>query len=194
MTAALMHGADLIGRPVVDGSTGDDLAEIRDVVFDPAKGVITGFTLRKRGFLGRRLKDVLPIGEVASVGTHAVMVATADALTHRDDAPDDVIADRHDDVLSSDVITESGRTLGKVHDVIVLGGPSPRVVAFEVSGGPVGQGLVPVAMKSGVSGSALIVPDSYEQRIRTDLTGLAAELTDIDRDRNDQGPNQGATS
>lgn len=185
MTAALMHGADLIGRPVVDGSTGDDIAEVRDVVFDPAKGEITGFTLRKRGFLGRRLKDVLPITEVVSVGTHAVMVRTADALTPREDAPDDVIADRGDDVLSDHVITESGRTLGRVHDVIVIGGTAPRVVAFEVSDGPVGRGLVPISMKSGVSGSALIVPDSYEQRIRTDLTGLSAELTDIERERNE---------
>lgn len=183
MTAALMHGADLIGRPVVDGSTGNDLAEVRDVVFDSTGGRITGFTLRKRGFLGRRLKDVLPIEAVVSVGTHAVMVDHADALAHPQDAPDDVIADKHDDVLSNQVITESGRTLGKVRDVIVVGGPSPRLVGFEVADGPVGHGLVPIAVHSGVSGSALIVPDSYEQRIRTDLTGLAAELTDIERER-----------
>ncbi len=183
MTAALMHGADLIGRPVVDGSTGEDLAEIRDVVFDPGRGVITGFTLRKRGFLGRKIKDVLPIEVVVSVGTDAVMVANVDALTARDDAPDDVVASKNDDVLTNDVITESGRTLGKVRDVIVVGGPSPRVVGFEVAGGPVGNGLVPIAVQTGVSGSALIVPDSYEQRIRTDLTGLAAELTDIERER-----------
>jgi len=94
MTAALMRGADLIGRPVVDGSTGDDIAEVKDVVFDPAKGEITGFTLRKRGFLGRRLKNVLPIGEVASVGTDAVMIEGEEALTHPDDAPDDVSTDK----------------------------------------------------------------------------------------------------
>ena len=45
MTIALMRGSDLIGRAVVDASTGEDLAEIRDVVFSPDRGAITGFTL-----------------------------------------------------------------------------------------------------------------------------------------------------
>ena len=78
MTAALLHGRELIGRPVVDGATGDDVAEIKDVVFDSGRGEITGFTLRKRGFLGGKLKEVLPIGDVVSIGTDAVMIdATA---------------------------------------------------------------------------------------------------------------------
>ena len=66
---------------MVDGSTGDDVAEIKDVVFDPGRGVITGFTLRKRGFLGRRLKAVLPVDQVVSVGTDAVMIDGIEALT-----------------------------------------------------------------------------------------------------------------
>ncbi len=183
MTAALMHGHDLIGRPVVDGSTGDDVAEIKDVVFDPARGVITGFTLRKRGFLGRRLKAVLPVDQVVSVGTHAVMIDGVRALTSPDDAPDEVMADRGGNVLSNEVVTESGRSLGAVKDVVVLGGRTPQVVGFEVGGGAVGDGLVPVGRHSAVSGSALIVPDDFEQRIRTDLTGLAGELAALDGER-----------
>ncbi|MCU1346365.1 MAG: PRC-barrel domain containing protein, partial [Acidimicrobiia bacterium] len=174
MTAALMRGADLIGHPVVAASTGDDLAEVKDVMFNPAKGVVTGFTLRKRGFLGRRMKLVLPVGAIVAVGTGAVLVEDAGALTDPDDAPEDVAPDHHSDVLSDHVITESGRSLGTVRDVVILGGANPRVVAFEVGGGSVGDGLVPIGAGSALSGSALIVPDSYEQRIRTDLTGLAA--------------------
>jgi len=183
MTAALMRGHDLIGYPVVDGSTGNDVAEVKDVIFDPGKGVITGFTLRNRGFLGRRLKHVLPVGEVAGVGTEAVMIEGEDALTHPDDAPDDIATDKSSNVLNDQVVTESGRILGAVQDVIVLGGSTPRVVGFVISGGPVGDGLVPIGKTSALSGSSLIVPDDYEQRIRTDLTGLAGELADLDRDR-----------
>ena len=183
MIAALMRGADLIGRPVVDGSTGDDLGEIRDVIYNPVLGQITGFTLRKRGLLGRRLKDVLPVDAVVSVGTDAVMVESADALSAPEDAPSTMDADAGNDVLGDEVMTESGRKLGHVRDVIVIGGKSPRVVAFEVSGGAVGDGLVPVGEHSAVSGNALIVPDAYEQRIRTDLTGLAAELASIEEAR-----------
>lgn len=183
MSAALMRGADLIGHPIVDASTGNDLAEVKDVMFDSAHGVITGFTLRKRGFLGRRMKLVLPIDAVVAVGTDAVIVQNGDALSHPDGAPDDVAPNRAGDVLDDRVITESGRLIGEVRDVIIVGGPSPRVVAFEVTGGPIGDGLVPIGAESAVSGSALIVPDDYEQRIRTDLTGLAAELSLIEPPR-----------
>lgn len=183
MSTVLMRARDLIGEVVVDASTGDDLAEVKDVLFDASRGTITGFTLRKRGTFGRRMKTILPIDGVLAVGPDAVMVDGADSLTHPNDAPDDTVAEGAADVLHDTVITESGRVLGTVKDVVVLGGPAPRVVAFEIGGGAVGSGLVPLAARTSVSGSALIVPDAYEQRIRTDLTGLAAELTDIDRAR-----------
>jgi uncharacterized protein YrrD len=179
MTAALMRGHDLIGHPVVAVATGDDLAEIKDIVFDAARGQITGFTLRKRSFFGGTLKHVLPLTGVSSVGTHAVMVADVDALVAPDDEHAESVA-RGDDVLDDMVITETGRSLGTVRDVIVVGGSSPRVVGFEIGGGAVGDGLIPLDAKHGVSGSALIVPDDFEQRVRTDLTGLAAELTAIE--------------
>ena len=101
--AALVRDADLIGRPVVDASTGDDLGEIRDVIFNPALGEITGFTLRKRGFPGRRLKDVLRVDAVVSVGTDAVMVEGAEALTAPQDAPVTMEADSANDVLGDEV-------------------------------------------------------------------------------------------
>ncbi len=180
MTVTLLRGSDLIGRTVVDASTGDDLAEVRDVVFTPDRGAITGFTLRRRGFFGRRLKTVLPIDAVLSVGTDAVMVAGVDAISDPTDAPDDPVSHTSDDVLKNEVFTMSGRSLGTVHDVIILGGPVPRVVGFEVSGGAVGNGLIPLGAQAAVSGSALVVPDDFEQRIRNDLTGLAAELSLIE--------------
>lgn len=180
MTITLMRGSDLIGRAVVDASTGEDLAEIRDVVFSPDRGAITGFTLRRRGFFGRRLKTVLPVGEVSSVGTDAVMVADADAISAPADAPDDMASTRSNDVMNDDVLTISGRSLGTVKDVIILGGPNPRVVGFEIGGGVVGNGLIPLGAQAAVSGSALVVPDDFEQRIRSDLTGLAAELALIE--------------
>lgn len=182
MTATLLRGSDLIGRTVVDASTGDDLAEIRDVVFTPGRGAITGFTLRRRGFLGRRLKTVLPIDAVLSVGTDAVMVAHADAISDPSDSDqsDDLVEHTSDDVLHDEVVTMSGRSLGTVRDVVILGGTAPRVVGFEVGGGIVGSGLIPLGAQTAVSGSVLVVPDDFEQRIRSDLTGLAAELSLIE--------------
>ena len=182
VTTALMRGADLIGRPVVDADSGSRLAEVRDVVFDPSRGAITGFTLRKPGLIGRKIKQVLPITAVRSVGTDAVMVGS-NALANPEDVPDEAAGDPNSNVLGDRVITESGRVLGQLRDVIILGGPTPRVVGFEIGGGPPGDGLIPILEATGLSGSALIVPDAFEQRIRTDLTGLAAELAALEEDR-----------
>jgi uncharacterized protein YrrD len=184
MTASLLHGKDLAGMPVVDISTGDDLADVRDVVFHPEQGFLAGLILMKRNFWHGRMREVLPLEGIASIGTHAVMVADPGALADRRDAPSEMTRpDLHRDVLDDMVVTESGRQLGKIVDVIIVGGDAPRVVGFQVSGGAVGDGLVPIGAKSGLSGTTLVVPDEYEARIRTDLTGLAAELVDIERAR-----------
>jgi uncharacterized protein YrrD len=175
--SALLRGKDVSGLPVVDLSTGEDIAEIRDLIFDPAAGVVGGFTLAKRGFLGRRMREVLPVDAVHSLGTHAVTVDSAAALTGPADAPQDVATvDRKADVTSNDVLTESGRNLGRVHDVILTGGRRPRVVGYEIGGGAAGDGFVPIDTSRAVSRSALIVPDGFENRVRTDLTGLAGEI------------------
>jgi hypothetical protein len=90
--------------------------------------------------------------------------------------------DRGHDVLDDMVVTESGRQLGNVVDVVMVGGPAPRVVGVRIAGGTAGDGLIPLAAHAGISGSALVVPDEYEARVRTDLTGLDGELHDLGRD------------
>jgi len=181
MNTSLMRGSDLIGHPVVDLTTGDDLAEIKDVVFDAGRGAVVGFTLRRRGFLGRRLKQTLVVGSVASVGTHAVMVDSAECLAEPGDVEASTALESGGEVLHGMVITESGRDLGTVRDVVIRGGADPRVVGFEIGGGTVGDGLIPTQVNRGVSSSALIVPDGFQERVRSDLTGLAAELASIER-------------
>jgi uncharacterized protein YrrD len=172
----LMRGSDLIGRPIVNARDGENVAVVRDVVFNPAGGMLVGFTLTATpGHLG----TVLPIGGISSIGTDAVMVLGTEGFS----APESIngqgvaaarLADN--DVIDDLVVTESGRALGKVCDVIVRGGASPQVVAFQIEGGECGAGLVPIGDHRGVSGSALIVPDEFETRIHHDLTGLATEL------------------
>ena len=50
----VMRAGDLIGLPVVSIAAGEDVAEISDVVYDSSHHRILGFTLNKRGALGRR--------------------------------------------------------------------------------------------------------------------------------------------
>jgi len=84
MTITLMRGSDLIGDAVVDASTGQDLAKIKDVVFTSGQGAITGLTLCRHGLFGRRPKTVLPSTPCSASGTHIMMVANTDAIGRRD--------------------------------------------------------------------------------------------------------------
>jgi uncharacterized protein YrrD len=76
----LMRARELTGRPVVTLDTADDVAEVKDVVFDHASATLVGFTLNKRGFLGSPLKEVLPWSRVAALGPDAVMIDGGGAL------------------------------------------------------------------------------------------------------------------
>jgi uncharacterized protein YrrD len=186
---ALLRGKDVSGLPIVDVSTGDDVAEVRDLIFDPSQGVVKGFTLGKRGFFGGRRRELLPVEAVRSIGTHAVMVESVDAITDPASAPPDVASsvERSADVTDDMVVTESGRELGRVRDVVLVGGGTPRVVGFQIGGGAAGDGFIPIETHSAVSASALIVPDSFENRVRTDLTGLAGDLTDLESSEREGG-------
>ena len=77
----VMRAGDLIGLPVVSIATGEDVAEIRDVVYDASRHRLLGFTLNKRGFFAGRLRDVLGAGSVAAIGGDAVMVSDETAIT-----------------------------------------------------------------------------------------------------------------
>ena len=182
----LLRGKDVSGFPVVDVSTGDDVAEVRDLIFDPSQGLVTGFTLGKRGLFGGRRREVLPAEAISSIGTHAVMVESVDAITDPADAPHEVASsvERSADVSNDMVVTESGRELGRVRDVVLSGGGRPRVVGFEIGGGDAGDGFVPIGTHTAVSASALIVPDGVEHRVRSDLSALADDL-------GTSGPNDG---
>ncbi len=185
MRPPLIRGRDLVGGPVVDLNTGEDLAEIRDVVFDPASGLLTGFTLNKRGSWSGRLRAVLPIDRLSAVGTGAVMISDADALVAGDDGPQDIkaAAEADAEVVDDLVVTESGQTLGIVRDVIITGGASPRVVAFEMDAGEDRIQFIPKSPHGGVSASALIVPDDYETRVGDDLAGLADQLDRLSQEQ-----------
>ena len=63
----LLNTTGVIGLPVVTVG-GDDVAEVRDVVYEPNRGGLIGFTLNKRGFFSGRQQQVLTIDGVRSVG------------------------------------------------------------------------------------------------------------------------------
>jgi sporulation protein YlmC with PRC-barrel domain len=164
----------MIGLPVVT-MTGDDVAEVRDVVFDAAGGQVLGFTLNKRGRLTGRLKGTLRRDRVAAVGPDAVMVTDADALAMQAITG---AGDQSGNVLGDRVMTDGGVQVGTVTDVVIDTAVG-SVVGYEVapvdepSGRRGRRSYVPLPDTGAVSGEALMVPAAAVDYITTDFAGFA---------------------
>jgi len=181
----LLRATEISGLPVVSIADGEAVADVKDVVYDPDRGSLIGFTLNKRGFLKGPMKAVLPMSSVAAIGRDAVMVADTDACEEKGSpAAAEVKAGAMGNVVGNDVLTDAGRRLGKVTDVVVAA-DSGDVLGYELEGddrlqGHAGQRLfLPIPDTLAVSGQALMVPATAEPYIRDDLSGFGAAVDEF---------------
>lgn len=182
----LMRTSEIVKRPVVT-LAGEDVAQVRDVIFAAAGGELGGFTLAGRGLFGGPLKQALGWGSVLALGTDAVMVRDVQVL----DPVDAVVAQAAKgggggNVLKSEVLTDAGVSLGTVSDVIVqvTDGPDPRcdVVGYEIESsealGTKGtKVLIPLPDTISASGQHLIVPATAKDFVSQDLAGFGASIS-----------------
>ncbi|HEV7828611.1 MAG TPA: PRC-barrel domain-containing protein [Pseudonocardiaceae bacterium] len=177
--ALLLRASELIGRPVV-ALDGELVAEVKDIVFERTGGRIAGFTLRNPGLFSRSRKDSLPWDGVHGVGRDAVMVPDETVLVAAEELAPHKQA-RKADVLQDRVLTDNGRDLGRVVDVVLHSGTSLDVVGYEVEAseglGTAGRRvLIPLPDTVAVSGEHLIVPAAATEFVSEDLAGFGAAV------------------
>jgi uncharacterized protein YrrD len=176
----LVTGSAIRGLPVVTISGGEDVAEVRDLIYNPEAGRVVGMTLNKRGFLAGRRREVLPAETIHAIGRDAVMVADEASLLHPGTAPDEVGSPPEGrDVIGNEVLTEQGTKLGRVKDVVVLVGSAGEVVGYAIETASQGTGYIPLPSQLAVSGSALVVPDPTQDYVESDLVGLGAAVDEF---------------
>ena len=179
----VMRAGEIIGRPIVTLDGADDIAEVKDIVFSHRDGYLVGFTLNKRGWLSGRLRTVLPWSRVHALGPDAVMVADPQQLVEPDAV--EVAEGDAEDVVGGRVITDAGRELGEVTDLVLEVDDRARVVGYEIGGPTVQQGpggdrrYIPLPETFSVSADALIVPASVAGFIRDDLSGFGSAVEDF---------------
>jgi uncharacterized protein YrrD len=176
----LMVASAIACLPVVTVRGGEDVAEVRDVIYDPAAGRLVGLTLNKRGFLSGRRREVLPAESIHAIGRNAVMVMDESSLIAPEDAPDEVGKPSTDrNVLGNDVLTDGGNQLGKVRDLVLVVGSAGEVVGYEIEKPDGGRGYIPLPAQLAVSGAVLVVPEMTTDFVRDDLVGLGAAVDDF---------------
>lgn len=190
----LLRARELTGRPVVTLG-GEFVGEIKDVVFERSGGSIAGFTLRNPRLFSRARKDSLPWEGVHGVGRDAVMIPDPDVMV-----PSKELAPRKQarkaDVLRDRVLTDNGRELGTVVDVVLQGGTDLEVVGYELEAsealGTAGRRVfIPLPDTVAVSGENLIVPAAATEFVSEDLAGFGAAVDEF-RDRLRQGREEDA--
>lgn len=179
-----MRAGEIVGRPVVT-LAGDALADVKDVLYDAGHGVVVGFTLNKRGRFAGPMKAVLPFDALLAVGRDAVMVASDEALHPQGDpVAEAASAAAGRNVVGDEVLTDAGRRLGRVTDLVVEL-PSGSVVGYQLKGDEALQAhagetvLIPLPNTLAVSSSTLVVPGSVEGFVRDDLTGFGGAVADF---------------
>jgi uncharacterized protein YrrD len=184
----LMRTSEVIKRPVVT-MAGDDVAQIKDVVFSAGGGEVGGFTLAGRGLFAGALDRGLAWPAVAALGADAVMIEDEAALEPQQAVLDASAASGGSggNVLGSQALTDTGTDLGKVVDVIVEvdgGRGQCDVVGYEIEAsealGTKGTRLlIPLPDTIAASGEHLIVPSSAKDFVRDDLAGFGAAIQDF---------------
>ena len=181
----LLRATEVAGLPVVSIAEGEAVADVKDVVYNPDQGHLLGFTLNKRGFLRGPMKAVLPMSKVAAIGRDAVMVADSGVCDDKgSDLAHEVKASSGRNVVGNEVLTDAGRRLGTVSDIVVAA-DSGEVLGYELEGDPKLQGhsgrplFLPIPVTLAVSGTALMVPATVEPFIRDDLSGFGAAVDEF---------------
>ena len=133
----LMRTSEVTKRPVVTLG-GEDIAQVKDVVYSAGGGAVGGFTLAGRGLFSGPSKQALAWSAVMALGPDAVMIRDIDVLESLSTVLDQSASSGGSggDVLGSQVLTDSGTDLGTVADVILeiadQGGGQCDVVGYEV--------------------------------------------------------------
>ncbi len=184
--SVLMRASEITKRPVVTFA-GEDVAQVKDIVYASGGGEVGGFTLNGRGMMGGPLKVALPLDAVSALGRDAVMIVDENALQPRAEL---IAGDGSGggDILGSRVLTDTGVDLGSVVDVIIEvadhdGGEGSRadVVGYEIdpsdamdTGGV--KVLIPLPDTLAASGEHLMVPAAAKDFVSHDLAGFGAAV------------------
>lgn len=182
----LMRSSEIEKRPVVT-MAGEDLAQVKDIVYAAGGGAVGGFTLAGRGLFAGPMKLALAWNRVAGLGSDAVMVADEGALEPTQSVLDASASSGGSggNILGSQVLTDTGTDLGTVVDVILevaeTSGGQCDVVGYEIEAsealGTKGTKLlIPLPDTLAASGEHLMVPASAKDFVGHDLAGFGASV------------------
>lgn len=183
--SVLLRSSEIVKLPVVTFA-GEDIAQVKDVVYAANGGQLGGFTLNGRGLFAGPLHVALPWAAVTGLGPDALIIRGDDVLAPIESLLRDTGAGGpRADILGSQVLTDTGTALGVVVDVIIEvtgdGQSQADVVGYEIdpaegSGHGSNRLLIPLPDTLSASGEHLMVPAAVQNFVTDDLAGFGAAV------------------
>lgn len=152
---------DLESLPIVDQSTAETLAEVRDVIYDGPSGSLHGFRLQDTGLFHGERAEALPWSSVQAVGDDAVVVEDRSALSDGLAAEGGIAAR---ELRGAELLLPDGDAVGTVQEVFV-DVDAGVVVGYGIEAGPrllqqTGpRAFVPLSLDSARDAVAVAQPD-----------------------------------
>ena len=190
--STLLRASDLAHRVVVT-LAGEDVAQIKDIVYAANGGEIGSFTLAGRGLFAGPLRSrfhgprsLLWVPDAVMIESEDVLVPLSEAF----DATDSEVSSGKGDILKSEVLTDTGTSLGSGlrcdHRYRRNSGRQADVVGYEIDPAEsLGRGkqplLIPLPDTLAASGDTLMVPASAANYISDNLSGFFGSAIDAFR-------------
>jgi sporulation protein YlmC with PRC-barrel domain len=115
----MIRATELAGRAVIDIDAAERLGTIDKLILDPDGRRVAGFVVvRGSGFPGNREHMTVPASAIRAIGPDAVTVHQQTAVAGSDIGRLETLP-RGSDLIGRKVVSEEGRFLGKVNDVLI---------------------------------------------------------------------------
>lgn len=188
--STLLRASALAKLPVVTFA-GEDVAQIKDILYAADGGQVNAFTLAGRSLFSGPLKVALPWSGVVGLGSDALIIESEEQLVPLDSvlsgpasAGGGNAAVNRGDIISSQVLTDQGTSLGVVSDVIIgisAGTVQADVIGYEIQPAEtLGRGqqrlLIPLPDTMSASGEHLMVPAAAANFLSDNMIGFESTV------------------
>jgi uncharacterized protein YrrD len=130
----LQSTQELIGKPVISMTNGQNIANVVDFMIHPEKLVLTALVTSKGSLLSRKI-EAIRAAEVHVWGMHVVLVKDFDVILKEDELYDkEEWMSISDDLKSREIVTIEGTRLGTIKDILI--DRQGKMLAYELSKAP----------------------------------------------------------
>lgn len=175
----MRKGTDLVGRPVVDYSTGRKLATVKDLIFSQDQSALVAILTEEPSWFSSG--KIVLISHIQTIGPDAVLIKSADSIIPVDQAPSVQALISRDNILrGTEIMTMGGRNLGKMID-LYFNSRTGSVEGYEVSGGLfadayTGRSFVPSSETFRIGQEFAFVPHSVVNLMEEQVGGIKAAM------------------